>query len=60
MANTITFKKPDQHGYYGQFGGAYIPEMLYKNVQELQQQYLDIIYDPAFQDAFYSLLRNYV
>ena len=59
-ANTITFKEPDQHGYYGQFGGAYIPEMLYKNVQELQQQYLDIIYDPAFQEAFHSLLRNYV
>jgi len=58
--NTITFKEPDQHGYYGQFGGAYIPEMLYKNVQELQQQYLDIIYDPAFQKAFYHLLRNYV
>ncbi len=59
-ANTTTFKEPDQHGYYGQFGGAYIPEMLYKNVQELQQQYLDIIYDPAFQEAFHSLLRNYV
>ncbi len=59
-ANTTTFKEPDQHGYYGQFGGAYIPEMLYKNIQELQQQYLDIIYDPAFQEAFHRLLRNYV
>jgi len=47
-------------GYYGPFGGAYIPEMLYPNVEELQQQYLKIIEDPSFQEEFEDLLRNYV
>ena len=40
--------KPDDHGYYGDFGGAYIPEMLYPNVEELRSKYLDIIYNPSF------------
>jgi tryptophan synthase beta chain len=57
---TTTFKAPDQHGYYGQFGGAFIPEMLYGNIEELQHQYLGIIYEPSFQQSFYELLRNYV
>ena len=47
-------------GYYGPFGGAYIPEMLYPNVEELQQQYLDIMADPSFQQEFEQLLRDYV
>lgn len=47
-------------GYYGDFGGAYIPEMLYPNVEELRKKYLDIIYEPAFQDEFHQLLRDYV
>lgn len=50
----------DQRGYYGQFGGAYIPEMLYPNVEELREKYLDIIYEPGFQTEFNDLLRNYV
>jgi tryptophan synthase beta chain len=50
----------DEHGYYGQFGGAYIPEMLYPNVEELREKYLDIIYEPGFQSEFNDLLRNYV
>ncbi|MEQ1585086.1 MAG: tryptophan synthase subunit beta [Cyclobacteriaceae bacterium] len=50
----------DQRGYYGQFGGAYIPEMLYPNVEELREKYLDIIYEPGFQAEFNDLLRNYV
>lgn len=50
----------DEHGYYGQFGGAYIPEMLYPNIEELQQKYLDIIYDESFQTEFLSLLKDYV
>jgi tryptophan synthase beta chain len=50
----------DQRGYYGQFGGAYIPEMLYPNVEELREKYLDIIYEPGFQLEFNDLLRNYV
>ena len=50
----------DEHGYYGTFGGAFIPEMLYPNVKQLQEQYLQIMYDPAFQAEFQQLLRDYV
>lgn len=50
----------NQHGYYGQFGGAYIPEMLYPNVEELRKNYLDIIQQPEFQNAFEHLLSTYV
>lgn len=52
--------KVSPKGYYGQFGGAFIPEMLYPNVKELRESYLDIIQDPAFQEEFWSLLRDYV
>lgn len=47
-------------GYYGEFGGAYVPEMLFPNVDELQQQYLRIINEASFQHDFHSLLRDYV
>jgi len=50
----------NQKGYYGPFGGAYIPEMLHPNVEELQQQYLSIIEDPSFKEEFEQLLRDYV
>jgi tryptophan synthase beta chain len=50
----------DEKGYYGKFGGAYIPEMLYPNVEELRQKYLDIIYDHGFQREFHGLLKDYV
>lgn len=50
----------DEHGYYGSFGGAYIPEMLYPNVDELRQQYLEISSDESFQREFRSLLKDYV
>jgi tryptophan synthase beta chain len=49
----------DQRGYYGKFGGAYIPEMLYPNVEELRTNYLSILSDPAFQKEFSDLLENY-
>lgn len=51
---------PDEAGYYGEFGGAFIPEMLHQNVQELQDQYLIHIQDPEFQREFHHLLRCYV
>ena len=57
---STTYQQPDTHGYYGQFGGAYIPEMLHRNVEELKLRYLDIIYDPGFQKEFRDLLRDYV
>ena len=47
-------------GYYGPFGGAYIPEMLYPNVEELQEQYLAILEDPSFKTEFEQLLKDYV
>ncbi|MDP4228498.1 MAG: tryptophan synthase subunit beta, partial [Bacteroidota bacterium] len=47
-------------GYYGNYGGAFIPEMLYPNVEELRQNYLKIIEDPSFQKEFRSLLKDYV
>lgn len=50
----------NEHGYYGQFGGAYIPEMLHPNIEALQQRYLDIIYEDEFQKEFLSLLKDYV
>lgn len=50
----------DEKGYYGDFGGAYIPEMLYPNVEELRQNYLSITADPAFQKEFDHLLKVYV
>ncbi|HEV8282845.1 MAG TPA: tryptophan synthase subunit beta [Chitinophagaceae bacterium] len=46
-------------GYYGKFGGAYIPEMLYHNVEELRSKYLDIIYEEGFQKKFRELLKDY-
>jgi tryptophan synthase beta chain len=50
----------DARGYYGKFGGAYIPEMLYPNVEELRTHYLAIIQDKEFQKEFRALLRDYV
>ncbi|WP_019949420.1 tryptophan synthase subunit beta [Hymenobacter aerophilus] len=55
-----TYQQPTERGYYGQFGGAFIPEMLYPNVEELRQQYLDILADPEFQREYQQLLRDYV
>ncbi len=50
----------DEKGYYGAFGGAYIPEMLYPNVEELRQNYLSIMESEEFQEEFRQLLRDYV
>ncbi len=50
----------DAHGYYGPFGGAYVPEMLYPNVEELRDNYLRITQEPEFQREFQQLLTDYV
>jgi tryptophan synthase beta chain len=50
----------DENGYYGNFGGAFIPEMLYSNVEELRASYLNIISTPAFKKQFEQLLRDFV
>lgn len=57
---SYSYTSPDEHGYYGHYGGAYIPEMLYKNVEELQNSYLDIISELSFQNEYEKLLRDYV
>jgi len=50
----------DQQGYYGEFGGAFIPELLYPNIEELRNCYLNYINDEAFNKEFDSLLKDYV
>ena len=50
----------NEKGYYGEFGGAFIPEMLYPNVEELRRQYLDIMKEDSFQKEFKALLKDYV
>ena len=56
---TNGFTSPDKYGYYGEFGGAYIPEMLHRNVEELKSKYLQILHDSSFQEEFRGLLRDY-
>jgi tryptophan synthase beta chain len=51
---------PDENGYYGRFGGAYIPEMLHRNVEELRTRYLEIMADAKFQKEYQQLLHDYV
>ncbi len=50
----------DEKGFYGQFGGAFVPEMLFPNVEELQNFYLKITQESSFQEEFKSLLQQYV
>ena len=50
----------DENGFYGQFGGAFVPEMLFPNVEELQNSYLKITQENSFQEEFKSLLQQYV
>jgi tryptophan synthase beta chain len=59
MSELKTFKQPSERGYYGEFGGAFIPEMLYANVEELKSRYLQIINDPAFREDLGILLKDY-
>lgn len=57
---TTSYQQPTARGYYGQFGGAFVPEMLYPNVEELRTQYLEIMAEPEFQAEMKQLLRDYV
>jgi tryptophan synthase beta chain len=59
MTNKISYHI-DARGFYGPYGGAFIPEMLYPNVKELEEKYLDIIYSKAFQEEFRGLLKDFV
>ena len=55
-----TFTNPNEHGYYGDFGGAFIPEMLFANVAQLKSQYLQIMDDEDFKKEVNDLLQHYV
>ncbi|MDD4534402.1 MAG: tryptophan synthase subunit beta [Prevotella sp.] len=50
----------DSDGFFGRFGGAYVPEILYKSVQELQNKYLSILGSDSFQQEYQALLKDYV
>ncbi len=50
----------DENGFYGEFGGAYVPEILYKTVEDLKKQYLQIIESEEFQKEYNQLLKDYV
>jgi tryptophan synthase beta chain len=50
----------DENGYYGRFGGAFIPEMLHRNIEELRENYLEILESDEFIREFEKLLRDYV
>ena len=57
MSNTY---HANERGYYGEFGGSFVPEMLYPNMMELQERYLEIMNDPKFVEEFNHLLKDYV
>lgn len=56
----VDYQSPDLQGYYGEFGGAYIPEMLQRNVMELKEKYLQIMQEQDFKKEFNHLLKDYV
>ncbi len=49
----------NEKGYYGSFGGAWIPEMMYTNIAELKHRYREIIDSPEFEQEFHQLLKDY-
>jgi len=60
MTENMKTYNVNEKGYYGEFGGAFIPEMLYPNVEELRQNYLKVMAEPEFQKEFNQLLKDYV
>ncbi|HET7002027.1 MAG TPA: tryptophan synthase subunit beta [Puia sp.] len=59
MIENTSYQQPSEQGYYGEFGGAFIPEMLYGNVEALRTRYLNILNDKDFQMEFELLLKDY-
>ena len=51
---------PNKEGFYGKFGGAYVPEILYKCVTDLQEAYIPIMESDDFKAEFRALLKDYV
>lgn len=52
-------RNTDENGFYGEFGGAFVPEMLFANVEDLRKKYLDIMYEESFQKDFQLLLKDF-
>jgi tryptophan synthase beta subunit len=59
MKKKQRFSQPDEHGYYGEFGGAFIPEMLYANIEILRKNYVKISATKKFKSEFHSLLKDF-
>ena len=60
METNYSYTKVDENGFYGNYGGAYVPESLYKTVEDLKKAYLPIIESEEFKKVFHLLLRDYV
>lgn len=60
MKTNCSFSQVDENGFYGNYGGAYVPEILYKTVEDLRRAYLPIIESEDFKGEFRLLLRDYV
>ncbi|MCR9172637.1 MAG: tryptophan synthase subunit beta [bacterium] len=60
MISTIDFKKPDSLGFYGGFGGAFVPELLRQNLTSLEEAFREAKQDDAFHSSFQRLLKDYV
>jgi tryptophan synthase beta chain len=56
----MNYQSPDSNGFYGKFGGAFIPEMLHANVEKLRQVYDGYLKEPAFIEEYNNLLRDFV
>jgi tryptophan synthase beta chain len=57
---TLTAVLPDERGYFGEFGGSFVPEILVPALEELNEAFLTAKQDPAFQACYHGLLRDYV
>ena len=60
LTSTVSYQNPTSRGYYGEFGGAFVPEMLFPNVEELRTQYEEILASASFRADYEQLLRDYV
>ena len=60
LTSTVSYQNPTSRGYYGEFGGAFVPEMLFPNVEELRTQYEEILASASFRAEYEQLLRDYV
>ena len=60
IINDMVTYQVDENGFYGQFGGAYIPEILYMTVEDLKKAYLPILESEEFKREYHALLKDYV